>query len=108
MTKVFYTFTHKDNDTCFQLTTEDLRLAQRALDIDDSDLADLLTGYNCDSYADDVEDLATSYETVEEAQEYDMETYDRTFAYYRILNLHQADEDILTGWLADYKATAEG
>ena len=108
MTKVFYTFTHKDNDTCFQLTTEDLRLAQRALDIDDSDLADLLTGYNCDTYADAVEDLATSYETIEEALEFEAETYNRVLAYYRILNLHQPDELIQQGWLADWKATAEG
>ena len=108
MTKVFYTFKHTDNDCVYQLTTEDLRLAQRALDLDDSDLADLLTGYNCDSYADAVEDLATSYETVEEAQEFDAETYDRVLAYYRILNLHQADELIQEGWLADWKATAEG
>ena len=65
-----------------------------------NDLADILTGYNCDSYADATEELICEADgNIQAAIEYDEETYNRVRAYHRILNGALSDEDCEDAWL---------
>ena len=57
-----YTWTHKELDTEFNCTFEELKGISEALNVDGETLADLLTGYTCDSYADDAEIAAQDSE----------------------------------------------
>ena len=102
-----YTWTHLETETTLDTTTEGLRASRSALGVDSDQLADLLTGYNCDSYADAAEELVEQSDGVPtEAIEYDPDTYDRCRAYHRILNLHLDDATCEEYWLIDFTATA--
>ena len=104
-----YTWTHKELDTEFNCTFEELKGISEALNVDGETLADLLTGYTCDSYADDAEISAQDSEGDEDAAlEYDPETYNRVRVYHLLMNVRYADEeDIRKYWLTDFKGTAE-
>ena len=101
-----YSFTHIETESVFELSLGQIFQVRETLGISYDDLADLLTGYNCDSYADAVEELATSCNEVVDAIEYDEETYNRTRAYHRIMNGNQSDETCEESWLEAWEATA--
>jgi len=72
------------------------------------ELADILTGYNCDSYADATEELTNECDgDVIAALEFDEETYNRVRVYHRIMNGHLSDDVCETAWKDDFIATAE-
>ena len=105
-----YTWTHKELDTEFNCTFDQLKGISEALNVDGETLADLLTGYTCDSYADDVEQLAIDSEgDIDEALANDEETYMRTLVYHLLLNIKYTDiKDVYDNWVTDFQATAEG
>jgi methyl-accepting chemotaxis protein len=110
MTNQTYTWTHKELDTEFNCTYEELKSIATTLKTDGDTLADLLTGYTSDEYADDAEDLAQQSEGDEAAAlEYDADTYNRVRTYHLLMNVRSADEaSVREFWLSDFKDTAEG
>ena len=78
-----YTWTHLEQDTTLDTTTEGIRAACSALGVYPDQLADLLTGYNCDSDADAAEELVEESEGIlADAIEYDEDTYNRCHVYH--------------------------
>ena len=104
-----YTWNHKETGTEFNCTFEELKATAEALNVGGEELADLLTGYTCDSYADDAEIAAQDSEGDEYAAlEYDSETYNRVRAYHLLMNVrYTEEEDIRHYWLTDFKGTYE-
>ena len=104
-----YTFTHLENGHEYTLTGEQIKVMAIILNDNGEVLADTLTGYNCDTYADAAEELALEYEgNTEEANEYDPETYQRVRAYHRLLNaIYANDEECEKRWVEDFQETAE-
>ena len=103
-----YTWTHLEHDTTLDTTTEGIRAACNALGVYPDQLADMLTGYNCDSYADAAEELVEDSEgNIDDAIEYDSDTYDRCRVYHRIMNITLDDATCEACWLQDFKQTAE-
>ena len=103
-----YTWTHLEHDDALDVTTERLRAACNALGVYPDQLADMLTGYNCDSYADAAEELVEQSEgDIDEAIGYDEDTYNRCRVYHRIMNITLDDDTCEDCWLQDFKQTAE-
>jgi len=102
-----YNFAHYETGATYDLDSSKLQVIKDAIGTTYDDLAELLTGLTCDSYADDAEGLV-GYGTTAEAQEEDSDTYDRCRAFHRILNGNLTDEQCETAWLEDFNATAEG
>ena len=90
-----------------QFTTQQLQLLSEVYQATESELADIVTGLNCDSYAD------TCVEVVEEymQQEGDIdsvvymlcdkhlsEAFDTCFTWYRCLNMQLTDSEAATMW----------
>jgi len=102
-----YTFTHEDLGFTTELDQDKIVTLRNTLGISYDDLADLLTGYNCDTYADATEELANDSEgDVNEARDIDEDTYDRVRAYHRILNGNLSDDQCEESWLEAFQATA--
>ncbi len=88
------------------MTIDDMRQAYDAIGIYPELLADMLTGYTCDSYADDCEDLIN--DSCEDLEDYDDETYCRCRVYHRILNISLSDEDCEKFWMNDFQKSKKG
>ena len=104
-----YTFTHLDTGNEISLTGEDIQVLAPIFGNNEV-LADILTGYNCDTYADAAEDLAVGCEgdaDVADDPEYgDPETYQRVRAWHRLLNAAEScDEVVEKHWREDFHAT---
>lgn len=103
-----YTWTHLEHDATLEVSSEKLRSICDTLGVYPDQLADMLTGYNCDSYADAAEELVeTSGGVPAEAIEYDSYMYDRCRVYHRIMNLTLDDVTCEECWLQDFNLTAE-
>ena len=103
-----YTWTHLEHETTLDTTTEGIRAACSALGVYPDQLADLLTGYNCDSYADAAEELVEESGGIPaDAIDYDADTYDRCHVYHRIMNITLDDVTCEECWLQDFRQTAE-
>ena len=104
-----YTITHEGTGNTYSISTEDIRTLAKILPFNSEELADLLTGLNCDSYADMTEEfineVADTYDNTDEAVEKFMNSDDEraqtTYAYYRILNHDNSDEICKEYWQED-------
>jgi len=100
---MIYNFTHLETESEVTLDTDKLSLIKDAIGVCYDELADMLTGYNCDSYADATEELVNECDgDMNEALEYDEETYNRVRAYHRIMNGHLSDDVCETAWKNDF------
>ena len=91
-------------DLAMKLTHEQILTVKNTLGIDGEALADMLTGLNCDSYADKIVEILQEGETIEEAIEYDEEGYNTCKAYHRILNYNLTDEQCEQAWIESCEA----
>ena len=103
-----YTWTNLETDVEIVLTSEKMRGICDTLGIYPDQLADILTGYNCDSYADMAEEIATNCDgNATEALDYDKETYERCRAYHRIMNISLTDEECEICWIEDFEESGK-
>ena len=103
-----YIWKHLETDIQILMTSQDIEDAYNAIGIYPEQLADMLTGYNCDSYADDAEGLIDFCGgDVELAKEDDEDTYNRCRAYHRLLNPTLDEETCEECWLKDFKRTSD-
>jgi len=99
-------FVHEDSGIAFELNHEQILAARNALRMDWESFAEMLTGLNADSYADTAEGLAIEGGGDPVcAREYDEETYDRCFAYYRVLNGDLIYEEVVANWITNLRAS---
>lgn len=85
-------FEHLTTEQEVTLSTDELTTIWAALDTDWCHLADILTGYNCDSYADAVKSLAYDYDgDIDALIEADPDAYYSVFAYFRVMNGNLSD-----------------
>jgi len=104
-----YTITHQETGNTYSLSTEDIRTVAKILPMNSEELADMLTGLNCDSYADMaeeyIEEVADMYDDVTVATDKFMNSEDEraqtTYAYYRIMNFDNSDEVCEQYWRDD-------
>ena len=104
-----YTITHQETGITYSVSTEDIRTLAKILPFNSEELADILTGLNCDTYADMAEDyideVSKAYDDTDEAVEAfiyeDDERAQTTYAYYRIMNCDNSDEVCEQYWRED-------
>ena len=107
-----YTITHQETDITYSVSTEDIRKVANILPMNSEELADMMTGLNCDSYADMAEEyiqeVADLYDDVSLATDKFMNSEDEraqtTYAYYRIMNSDNSDEVCEQYWRDDAMA----
>ena len=107
-----YTITHQETGISYSVSTEDIRRVANILPVNSEELADMMTGLNCDSYADMaeeyIEEVADMYDDVTLATDKFMSSTDEraqtTFAYYRIMNCDNSDEVCEQYWRDDAMA----
>ena len=104
-----YTITHQETGITYSVSTEDIRKVANILPMNSEELADMMTGLNCDSYADMTEEyiqeVADMYDDVTLATDKFMNSEDErvqtTYAYYRIMNSDNSDEVCEHYWRDD-------
>ena len=109
---MIYTITHQETEIPYSLSTEDIRTVAKVIPMNSEELADLLTGLNCDSYADlteeYIEEVADMYDDATLATDKFMNSEDQraqtTYAYYRIMNIDNSDELCEQYWRDDAMA----
>ena len=109
---MIYSITHQENGNTYSVSTEDIRTVANILSMGSEDLADMMTGLNCDTYADMaeeyIEEVAEMYDDVTLATDKFMNSDDEraqtTFAYYRIMNYDNSDEVTTQYWRDDAMA----
>lgn len=99
-------FEHLTTEQEVTLDTDTLSTLRAALDTDWCHLADILTGYNCDSYADAAESLAYDYDgDIDELIETDVDAYNSVFAYFRVMNGNLTDEQCVDAFAESFSET---
>lgn len=88
-------------------TTEQLQVLSEVYDAKDSELADIVTGLNCDSYADMCCEVIAEYMELEGdidsvvymlCDKHLSEAFDTCLAWYRCLNMQLSDSEVDTHW----------
>ena len=100
-----YYIKHEETDLEMNLTHDQILTVKNTLGVSGDDLADMLTGLNCDSYADKICDILNEGETIEEAIEYDPEGYETCRSYHRIMNYNLTDEQCEEAWIESCNET---
>ena len=90
---------HEETDCEMTLTSEQIITLKNTLGIDSTDLADILTSLNCDSYADKITEILSNGDTIDDAIEYDPEGYEVCRSYHRIMNCNLTDEQCEDAWI---------
>ncbi len=90
---------NEETDIVMNLTHDQILTVKNTLGINGDELADMLTGLNCDSYADKIEEILSEGESIDEAIEYDEDGYQTCRSYHRIMNYNLTDEQCEEAWV---------
>ena len=94
-----FTIYNEETDIEMNLTHEQILTVKNTLGISGDELADMLTGLNCDSYADKICEILSEGEGILDAIEYDEQGYETCRAYHRIMNYNLTDEQCEEAWV---------
>ena len=98
-----YFITNWSTGDVTELTDAQIEAFRKEPGLDTEELAERISGLNCDQYADEVTELQE--ECDREQLEYEKDdTYESCYWYYRLLNIQLTEEEAKANWVRDWDA----